>query len=111
MSLPIMKIYTAIKNDYPNLRLERGWISMPLIKDPEIHLIITPYYVSIKFGILNKLDIPYEDNEDLTEIQDCISNTIVFIRDFIEEINEFNRENNLRLLEEGNTVWVKGEIK
>ena len=106
-----MKIYTAIKDDYHNLRLERGWINLPLMKKPEIRLVITPYYVSIKFGILNKLDIPYEDNEDLTEIQDCISNTIVFIRDFIEEINEFNRENNSRLLEEGNTVWVKGEIK
>lgn len=111
MALPIMKIYTAIKDDYHNLRLERGWINLPLMKKPEIRLVITPYYVSIKFGILNKLDIPYEDNEDLTEIQDCISNTIVFIRDFIEEINEFNRENNSRLLEEGNTVWVKGEIK
>lgn len=111
MSLPIMKIYTAIKDDYNNLRLERGWINMPLLKDPEIRLVITPYHVSIKFGILNKLDIPYEDNEDLKEIQDCITNVILFVRDFIEEITEFNRENNSRLLEEGNTVWVKGEIK
>ena len=73
MALPIMKIYTAIKNDYNNLRLERGWINMPLLKDPEIRLVITPYHISIKFGILNKLDIPYEDNENLTEIQDCIT--------------------------------------
>ena len=111
MALPIMKIYTAIKNDYRNLRLERGWINLPLMKNPEIRLVITPYCVSIKFGILTKLDIHYEDNENLTEIQNCISDTIVFIRDFIEEITEFNRENNSRLLEEGNTVWVKGEIK
>lgn len=81
------------------------------MKKPEIRLVITPYCVSIKFGILTKLDIHYEDNENLTEIQNCISDTIVFIRDFIEEITEFNRENNSRLLEEGNTVWVKGEIK
>ena len=111
MSLPIMKIFTAIKDDYPNLRLERGWIDMPLIKDPEIRLVITPYYVSIKFGILNKLDIPYEDDEDLKEIQDCITNVILFVRDFIEEINEFNEEQNKNLLTEGNTIWVKESIK
>ena len=111
MSLPIMKIYTAIKDDYQNLRLERGWINLPLMKEPEIRLVITPYMVEIKFGILTKLEIPYEDNEDLKEIQDCISNTIVFIRDFIEEINEHNQKINSRLLEEGNTIWVKGEIK
>ena len=111
MALPIMKIYTAIKNDYNNLRLERGWINMPLLKDPEIRLVITPYNVSIKFGILNKLDIPYEDNEDLTEIQDCITNVILFVRDFIEEINEFNAKQNKNLLTEGNTIWVKENIK
>ena len=111
MALPIMKIYTAIKNDYNNLRLERGWINMPLLKDPEIRLVITPYHVSIKFGILNKLDIPYEDNEDLTEIQDCITNVILFVRDFIEEINEFNAKQNKNLLTEGNTIWVKESIK
>ena len=110
MSLPIMKIFTAIKDDYQNLRLERGWINLPLMKEPEIKLVITPHYVSVKFGILTKLEIPYEDNEDLKEIQDCISNTIVFIRDFIEEINEYNRETNSRLLGEGNTVWVKDQI-
>ena len=111
MALPIMKIFTAIKNDYNNLRLERGWINMPLLKDPEIRLVITPYNVSIKFGILNKLDIPYEDNEDLTEIQDCITNVILFVRDFIEEINEFNAKQNKNLLTEGNTIWVKENIK
>ena len=104
MALPIMKIYTAIKNDYNNLRLERGWINMPLLKDPEIRLVITPYHISIKFGILNKLDIPYEDNENLTEIQDCITNVILFVRDFIEEINEFNAKQNKNLLTEGNTI-------
>lgn len=110
MSLPIMKIYTAIKDDYQNLRLERGWINLPLMKEPEIKLVITPYYVSIKFGILSKLDIHYEDNDDLEDIQNCISDTIVFIRDFIEEINEYNREHNSRLLEEGNTIWVRDQI-
>lgn len=110
MSLPIMKIYTAIKNDYQNLRLERGWIDLQLMKELEISLVITPYVVKIKFGILTGLEIPYEDNDDLKEIQNCISNTIVFIRDFIEKINEYNRETNSRLLEEGNTVWVKDQI-
>lgn len=106
MALPIMKIFTAIKDDYQNLRLERGWIDLKLKEDPDISLIITPYGITIRVEFA-RLSIPYEDDEDLRKIQDCITNAIVFIRDFIEEIEEYHEENNSRLLTEGNTIWVK----
>lgn len=94
MALPIVKIFNAIKNDYKDVKLEQGYIDLILNKSLGISLTLFDEYMSLYING-NSIDIQYTDEDDLKEIQDDISNTIVFFAKFIQLILNYAKNSKL----------------